>query len=201
MGAKKERSKLKIAISILSTAAIIIGIGSTVLFSISKSVVNDYKSEIIEQLNSVIGGDNTGSSVELRRVWLAGVFDQNYKNVASLQPEYKELLDSAKNYVTILNIHNTIVKLYNDGMENDQSLNANLLTSIKKYLSSMETHFPDEAERIQKLSDLSDKVADSTIFSAISDDLGRVLADNEQWLTSLREKLDEQIMAFQKKLN
>jgi len=203
MEVNKKRSVMKImkiVVTILIIIIVLIGIVATVLFGMSKSAVNDYRAQAAKQLNAVINGEKVGLPVELQQVWLANLVNPRYKRATELQSEYKELFNAARNYTAVVSIHNAIVGLHNDGADDMKTLNGDILISAKKYLSTVESYFPEETERIEKLRQLVEKIVTSTTFSDINADLSAVLNENEQWIAELGEQLNSRIDEFQKKL-
>jgi hypothetical protein len=193
--------KLKISLIVAGCLVVLSAGAVTAILLMSKQSVSDYRSAAAKQLNNVIAGSDAGATVELRQVWFGGQLDSNYHKADGLQSEYAELLNSVKSYISLLNIHNSLVSQYNEGLKSDSTLSGDFLKIVNKYASLLANNFPDEKARLAAMQNLSKEITSNVEFKSISADADDVLSDNETWLNELRETLNADVTDFQKKIN
>lgn len=193
----------KLKVSLIVLAAVIVAaaaVAGTLIF-MAKDSANEYRSAATRQLNLAISGQEAGVAVELNLVWFGDNLNSDYRKVNSLQSDYAALLGDLKNYVAILNAHNALVEQYNNGLKNGDSLDGNLLKTVNKYADLIENRFPNEKDRLSTMRKLSEKITSNTDFESVGDDINAILADNDDWLSEVRNQLNDSIAAFQKKIN
>lgn len=194
-----SRAKTILIVFVVTICAIIIFVVS--LMFVAKQSASDYRGNASKQLNNVINGKDAGVTVGLSQVWLGDSLSSDYKKANSSQDEYKELLDSTKDYIFVLNIHNDLIGQYNAGLKGDTLLDGEMLKTVNQYISAIKNRFPSEENRISTMDELAKKIVANSEFDSISTDLGDVLADNDEWLNSIRDSINKSIVDFQKKIN
>lgn len=197
----KINRKMKTGLISMIIVLLLIGAGILTLLFMAKGAVNDFRTDATHQLNNVIEGKDSGVAVELRTVWFGRALSSDYKKVDSLQGEYQKLLALLKNYVAILDIHNQLVGKYNSGLKGENVLNGDFLKLTNKYRDLIASKFPNETERIAAMDELIKTITGSSDFDSVSSSLTKVISDNDVWLNQVREDLNNQITAFQKKIN
>jgi len=197
----KLNGKVKIGLWSVGSLVVLAAFGALALFTLANRAVNDFRADASDQLNTAVSGKTTGVPTALKTVWLGDWLNISYKKVDGLQANYRALLGDVKNYVAVLNAHDTLVGQYNGGIKGDKPLNGDLLKSVNQYLAVMQNRFPSEKDRIAALNNLSNKITSSTDFDAVSGDIDTILQSNSDWLNSLRDDLNSRITAFQKKIN
>ena len=197
----KINRTMKISLMSVIVVLLLVGAGTVSLLFMAKGAANDFRADATQQLNNVIDGKDSGAAVELRSVWFGRTLSSDYRKVDSLQGEYQKLLVSLKNYVVTLDTHNQLVGKYNSGLKGEDVLNGDFLKLTNKYRDLIASKFPDETERITAMDDLVKAMAGSSDFDSISSSLAGVISDNDDWLNQVRDDLNSQIAAFQKKIN
>lgn len=196
----KINRKAKIGIISLAVIGLLVA-GVICLMFMAKSAVNTFRADAANQLNDVIEGKDAGATVELGSVWLGGMLSSDYKKVDSLQGEYQKIFVALKNYVMVLDIHNQLVGEYNDGLKGKNIVNGDLLTLVKKYRDLIASKFPDETDSIAAADSLSESLLAASDFDSIASPMAAVISRNDTWLNEVRDDLNNQIAAFQKKIN
>jgi glycine betaine/choline ABC-type transport system substrate-binding protein len=199
--AKKMNRKLKIA---LLTGGIVVAlalIGVVILAILTRQAVSNYRGAATEQINAVTNGETPGVPIELKGVLLGEVLNGDYKRVKSLDSDYKELLTNIRDYVTVRDTYDVLVKQYNAGIKGEKPLGGDLLKSVNRYKAAFENRFPEEKDQAKAIGDLSIKITSTTDFDAISTDINTLLQSGDEFLAKFREKLNVRITEFQKKIN
>ena len=169
---------------------------------ISMLAVSNFRESATKQLNPVINGDDTNQvqAATLAYVPAAKILNPTYKKVANAQTEYHELLNSARSYNLVKKYQDKLVKFYNDNSNasSDPQLSAGILNDTNSYLSVIKNNYRDQSSRIDELKNLASLISNSTNFSQISSQLDTVIANDSNWIDSLRSSLNTEILNFQK---
>lgn len=197
----KINHKTKISLISLAIILALAAGGIITIMFIAKGAVNNFRTNAARQLNNVIASKDAGATVELETVWLGRTVSNDYKKVDSLQNEYRNILIALKNYVAVLDVHNKLVGEYNKGLKGEDIINGDLLKLVKKYRDLIANKFPKETDRIKAVDDLTERILGTSDFDSISGFMSEVISDNDDWLNEIRDGLNNQISAFQKKIN
>lgn len=197
----KINRKTKISLISLAIVLVLVAGATITLMFIAKGAVNDFRTNAARQLNNIIASKDAGATVELETVWLGRTVSSDYKKVDSLQNEYQNILIALKNYVAVLDVHNKLVGEYNKGLKGEDIINGDLLKLVKKYRDLIASKFPKETDRIKAVDDLTERILGTSDFDSISGFMSEVISDNDDWLNEVRDDLNNQISAFQKKIN
>lgn len=197
----KINRKTKISLISLAIVLVLVAGATITLMFIAKGAVNDFRTNAARQLNNVIASKDAGATVELQTVWLGRTVSSDYRKVDSLQNEYQNILIALKNYVAVLDVHNKLVGEYNKGLKGEDIINGDLLKLVKKYRDLIASKFPKETDRIKAVDDLTERILGTSDFDSISGFMSEVISDNDDWLNEVRDDLNNQISAFQKKIN
>jgi hypothetical protein len=195
------RRRLKVALWFFGGTVVLVLIAVAALMILSRMAVSDYRGDTAEQLNSVIKGETSAAPIKLNSIPLGDVLNQDYRRVKSLDGDYQNLLNEVKSYVAVLSIHDSLVEQYNAGVKGEKPLGGDLLILVKRYQAVFENRFPERQEIAKAASDLSIKITSTTDFDAVSADIDSVLLSGDKFLSETRERLNESIVEFQKKVN
>lgn len=196
---RKWPKRVAIAVGLVLVAVFA---GAMWLFVDSTKAVNQYVEAVNNQYQkAVTNKGDAGAAVELRPVLLGDIVNVKYKDMKALSGDYKKLLTSLTNYNLVKEAHNKIVAQFNDGVSGKKILNGDILTTVNHLLALMQDNYPKQTELINGLSKLSQKISASTNFTDISAEVNTVLKNDENWLNQEREMIDNDRVAFEKKMN
>ncbi len=145
--------------------------------------------------------NEVGLAVELRPVIAGDLINPRYHKVKLLAGRYNELLESLKNYASVVSYNNNLSKLYNEGLSGIDTLDGEVLVTAQKYSKAVASRYPKDKDIIKNLEDLSTKIASSTEFKQVSGDIADTLNQTSVWLTGLREQLISQQKGFTNRIN
>lgn len=172
------------------------------IFFDSTNAVNSYIDATTKQYNRAMTKSNeVGLAVELRPVIAGDLINPRYHKVKLLAGRYNELLESLKNYASVVSYNNNLSKLYNEGLSGIDTLDGEVLVTAQKYSKAVASRYPKDKDIIKNLEDLSTKIASSTEFKQVSGDIADTLNQTSVWLTGLREHLISQQKGFTNRIN